>query len=226
MIALRFTKCFYNISGLINAFAVDASEDDQIAKMSSQTYQIYTMFKHHWRNICHFVKQLVFSEETAKSIIDLLHSMIASTVAIHELREEVNRTTAQLNATILKVRNQVDNTTNYVDFLFISFGSLGVHLNIVREFLDLALFLVDNLKYYFALLIVLAVFGIFVPKIIGPVIFVSIVVFASDRALASIYGWWIESKLRAVSRFQKQRYFERILPSATKRTFTLENSGK
>jgi hypothetical protein len=198
--ALRFTQCFYNVSGLVDAFGVGNTPEKEISKMSSQTYQIFTMFKHHWRNICHFARQLIFAEETGRSIIDLLHSMIASTIAIHELRAELNRTTIQLNASISSVRTQIENTSSYVDFLVDSFGGFTIHLKIVGEFLRLAVFLVDNLKYYFALLVISAIFGILIPRMIGPVVFASILAFLLDRFLLVYCDGWKLSRIRPVAK--------------------------
>jgi hypothetical protein len=199
--ALRFTKCFYNTSGLVDGFQCDVSEEKEIANMSSQTYQIFTMFKHHWRNMCYFAQQLIFAEETGESLIDLLHTMVASTIAIHDLRAELNRTVIRLNASISSVRVQVNDTASYVDFLVGSFGGFDVYLKLVSEFLKFAIFLIDTLKFYVALLIVLSILGILIPHMVGLVVFISVLAFVVDRVLCHCYADWESSQMRSVSRF-------------------------
>jgi hypothetical protein len=223
--ALRFTKCFYNVSGLVNAFEANQTPEEEISKMSSQTYQIFTMFKHHWRNICHFAQQLIFAEEIGRSVIDLLHSMIASTIAIHELRADLQRTTIQLNASISSVRAQIEATSSSVDFLVDSFSGFAIPLKIASEFLQLAVFLIDSLKYYFALLVILAIFGILIPRMIGPVIFATILAFLLDRFLLYYCASWGPSLARPVAQlvftllcisyplYLLIRFFGRLLPA-------------
>jgi hypothetical protein len=195
---LNFTKCFYNISGIAISFQEADSEEHQIEGMSRSSYQIYILFKQHWRNLCYFSQQLILSEETALSLGSLLHSMVASTLAGFELREELNRTTNLLQEALLKIENQINEGNQNVGFLFDTLKSLHPLFEILSEFIQLAEFLIQNLKFFFVVVIILSIFGILIPRVIGSIIFVSIIVFIADRFLVAYCLEWNGSGLRSL----------------------------
>jgi hypothetical protein len=183
---LNFTKCFYNISGISLTLDPKDSEELQIEKMSRSAYQTYILFKQHWRNLCHFAQQLVLSEETAWSLADLLHTMVASTLAGLELREELNRTTAILNETLVRIGHQVDEANRNLAVFFDGVGGLGPLFHWMGEFIGVGQFFINNLKLFLAGVLALAILGIVVPKMIRPLAFISIVIFVGKKSLCHL----------------------------------------
>jgi hypothetical protein len=71
-----------------------------------------------------FAQQLILSEEPAWSLADLLHTMVASTLAGLELREKLNRKTMVFTETIAKSAHSIHEANNNLALFFDAIGTL------------------------------------------------------------------------------------------------------
>jgi hypothetical protein len=200
LIALRLTKCFYNLSGLIHLFPVTEHECNQTSKMSGSAYSIFLMMKFHWTNLCHFSKDMAFTGEVSQGLAQLFRSMISWSPVMREFRHEMRTIVREMKVGIEDLDQKAENLTKTATSIEAALEDFGHYVDIASNMMDLALFLVDNLTFYFTALVFLGFFGIVIPRIVGPAVFATIVLFVGDRILAVRWSWWNDSGLRYCAR--------------------------
>jgi hypothetical protein len=198
-IALRLTKCFYNLSGMIHLFPVNESESSQTGKMSGSVYSIYLMMKFHWTNLCHFSKNMAFTEEVSHNLVQLFRSMISWSPIMKEFRQEMREIVRQMKLGVDDLGSKAQNLTATTSSIRIALSDLRHYIETASDLMDLALFLVDNLTFYFTTLVLFGFFGIVIPRIVGPAVFTTILVFIADRCLIGRFEFWRRSSVRNIA---------------------------
>ena len=187
-LALRLTKCYFNITGRLDQYPYEAPEEDQTGEMSAQVYAIYTTMKLHWRNICMFMKQIVFTEEASKSLVELLHGMIKETMSLRKLQRQLQEMSERLNKSVSEVRTQFGKVSRELDVL-LSVAGFDTTFIAIFEYIDLAISIVEQAKFYLAIGVTVSVISLFLPGLMAPMLFVTAVSVAIDRILGRFSGW-------------------------------------
>ena len=187
-LALRLTKCYFNITGRLDQYPYQAPEDDQTGEMSAQVYAIYTTMKLHWRNICMFMKQIVFTEEASRSLVELLHGMIKETMSLRKLQRQLQEMSERLNKSVADVRTQFGKVSRELDTL-LSVAGFDTTFIAIFEYIDLAISIVEQAKFYLAIGVTVSVISLFLPGLMAPMLFVTAVSVALDRILGRFSGW-------------------------------------
>lgn len=195
LLALRLTKCYYNVTGRLEDYPYQKQEHEQTSAMSSRVYAVYTAMRMHWRSICIFVKQVIFTEEASRSLADILHSMIESQMASIELREEINRTTVALTQTMNAVQAKVEKLLSDYDSM-LQIEGLDVNIKSILDYILYAINIVSNGKFYISIALITLLLSIFIPKFAGPALFIAIIVTAADAAIGKFLPWWFKSWAR------------------------------
>jgi hypothetical protein len=197
-ISLRLARCYFNISGHINAFPFSEPEETQASRMSAASYSIYTIVKLHWKNMCLFAKQLTFTEQTSESLVDLLNTMISSSLAIQKLQGDLLKVGMILNRTVTEIQQEMVNTTADLRRLSNMFVELDQTLSILTSFLDFAILTGQRLKFYLGVGLFILTIGIFVPGLVRITVFAWICAIFGDRMIAMKWQSWSMSNMRII----------------------------
>ena len=135
-----------------------------------------------------FMKQLVFTEEASRSLVELLHGMIRETLQLRLLHRQLQIMSKKLNETVSDVKTQVGRVIRELDNLLSLAGFDNAFLGIF-EYIDLAITIAEQAKFYFSITVVVGVMTIFIPGFLGPLLFITVIAILIDRSLHASFFW-------------------------------------
>ena len=186
-ISLRLTKCYFNITGRLEQFPYHFPEEHQTGEMSAQVYAIYTTMKLHWRNICMFMKQLVFTEEASRSLVDLLDGMIKETASLRRLQQQLEDMSERLNQSVTDVRTQFSKVVKELDIL-LNISGFDTTVVAIFEYINQAIQILEHAKFYLSIGVTVSVISLFLPGFVGPITFATIVAIWIDKYILPKLG--------------------------------------
>lgn len=197
-LAIQFTQCYYNITNRLNEFPCDADDSKKIQFMSGPVYGTYVTMKTHWRNLCHFAKQSMFNEETAKQLVGLIKSVVESSNAIKDMNQAMNESTQQLNISVHNITKKLESGKIFLTNIGTQILKFNATIKSMTEVIMKPLEHIENVKIFFLMFIIIIFIGMFLPEILIPLILVTIVFYAFDRNIMKKYDWWANSYKRII----------------------------
>ena len=168
ILALHFTQCYYNITGRIDQFPTGVVDELKTSQMSASVYSTFTSMKAHWKNLCLFAKQNVFTEETSQTLVDLYDTMIESMKSIIDLQKELNETAQLLNDSLYNISIQINKTIENINNIEKLFDSFTIYFDIIKKFIDTSINTIHSMKIYAEIAILIVLLIIYFPKLINP----------------------------------------------------------
>lgn len=199
LLALRLTRCYYNVTGRIEEFPYKTREESQSSVMSSRVYAVYHSMRLHWQSICLFIKHVLFTDETTNSLTDILESMVESQIASNELREQIKNATTMITNSVHDLQRKMDNLMKDYESL-LETDVLGISVEVVLEYVVYALILVRQAKFYISLGLIAIIIGTFLPNFLGPGIASTAAMIVIDRCIGKLWDHWFDSLLRKVTK--------------------------
>lgn len=198
LLAIHFTQCYYNITNRLNEFPTNVEDSKIIQSMSGPVYGTYVTMKTHWGNLCHFAKQTMFNEETSKQLVGLIKSVVESSNAIKDMNQAMNESTQQLNISVHNITKKLESGKIFLTNIGTQILKFNVTIKSMTEVLMKPLEHIENVKIFFLMFIVIIFIGMFLPEILIPLIFVTIIFYVVDRIITKRYDWWIHSYKRII----------------------------
>lgn len=186
-IALRLTHCYFNVTGRMAEYPPVDSWVDATGEMSVPVYATYTTMKLHWRHLCLFAKQLVFTTEASRSLVSLVDSILESNLAVTELTLKLDKMARLLNESALNIETKLERVTAALDMLL---GITGINTESVLDFLDLAIEIITRARFYIAIGSIVVLISSVIPGIVRPTILVMCVAIWADGMLARTFETW------------------------------------
>ena len=189
-VALRFTECYYQITGRSQKIPIAPTDSEKIERMERDVYNTYTTMRLHWMNLCGFAKQSLFNEVTSKHLINLLRSVVDSSNELKSMKGLIGDASVSFSNSVESLQQKVDDSNEYLDGITNQFRifdwniteTMGIILNPIRH--------LENLRFGFLVFLLAFLVGLFLPEILLPGIALSIVFFALDRLMRKWMWPW------------------------------------
>ena len=189
-VALRFTECFYQITGRPHKIPIAPTDKQKIQLMGRDVYNTYSTMRLHWMNMCGFAKQSLFNEVTSKHLINLLRSVVDSSQELRTMKGLIGNASVSFSSSVDSLQQKVDDSNQYLDGITHQFRifdwnlteTMSIILNPIRH--------LENLRIGFLVFLVAFLVGIFLPEILLPGIALSIIFFALDSFIRKWVSPW------------------------------------
>lgn len=201
ILALHFTQCYYNITGKLNEFPTGIIDELKTSMMSQSVYSIYTSMKAHWKNLCQFAKQNVFTEQTSNSLIDLYQSILESMNSILSLKKELNETSQFFNKSFSNMTTQINRTAKNIEEIQALFESFTGYFDTIHTFIQYASTTLHQMKFFSLIIIITLLFALYIPKMLIPVTAITIVFGFIDRFIRKNIEGWNNSFYRQIFKY-------------------------
>lgn len=201
ILALHFTQCYYNITGKLHLFPTDTIDQLKISSMSQPVYSVYTLMKSHWKNLCQFSKQNIFTEETSHSLIDLYQSIIESMNSILSLKKELKETSQFFNDSFTNMTIQINKTSKNIEEIQALFESFSGYFDSIHKFINYASSILNQMKFFSLVIIIALFFAMYIPKMLVPVTILTIIFGCLDRFLGNHLSNWDNSFYRQILKY-------------------------
>ncbi|OHS94611.1 hypothetical protein TRFO_10984 [Tritrichomonas foetus] len=199
-LALHFTQCYYNVTGKLDQFPSGPIDNLKTSQMSTAVYSVYTSMKAHWKNLCLFSKQNVFTEETSQSLVDLYSTIVESMHSIISLQKELNATSILLNDSLMNITTQLNKTIDNVNKIQVLFESFTGYFDIVKTFIDYSVDTLHQIQFYAIVIIIAFFFALYLPKMLVPVTLLTILFSSIDNFLGKRVLMWNDSIYRTLTK--------------------------
>jgi hypothetical protein len=183
----EFTICYFQIIGRETNLTADQPLP---ANLSPEDYSTYTSMKVHLVNLCHFARQSIFHEETSKKLITLLQSVLNSSNAVTDMKDEMGKATIAVNMSIADIQARLKEGRDFITKITTEINTFGDMLNQTIELIAHPLNHIQNVKLVLVLVIFLVFIAMFLPSFLLPVIGFTIVFVLAEKGLKrKIDGW-------------------------------------
>lgn len=198
ILAIHFTQCYYNVTGKLDQFPVEVIDNLKTSMMSPSVYSVYTSMKTHWKNLCRFSKQSVFTAETSHSLFQLYQKMVESMNSMVSFKKQINETFQVLNNSFSNITIQLEETAKNIDEMFAMFESFTKYLDPIISFIKYASEALYQMKFFSLVIIITLFFAIYIPKMIIPVTLLTVIFCFIDHFLGNHISKWNNSLYRQI----------------------------
>lgn len=196
-LALRFTQCYFNISNRAEAYPFDAPEYEQISRMSSNTYNVYTTLKIHITNLCYFARDTLLNSITSEQLLYLFDCVISSTKSIQTYTKDFDETSAQLQVTVTDINQKLVKGKESLDKILYYIQQFQDNLGEITQFLEKTNSTLRSLSLYIIVLLCTFTIAYYLPETLFIVLILTGILYFGDKKLATKYDWWNQdSKIR------------------------------
>ncbi|KAH0787833.1 hypothetical protein GPJ56_008182 [Histomonas meleagridis] len=190
LLSVYFTQCYYNITGRLDEFPTSYPDEEKIQHMQSHVYGTYVTMKTHWSNLCHFAKQSIFNEETAKQLISLFKSVVDSSNAIKDMNDAMNESARSLNVSVHNITKKLESGKEFLTNIGTQILKFNVSLKAMTEIIMKPLEHIEQVKIFFLMAIISVFIGIFLPEILIPLLMLTAIFYFGDSAMRQRYDWY------------------------------------
>lgn len=201
LLALRFTQCYYNITGKLDIFPTNVADDLKTSFMQQSVYSTFTSMKTHWKNLCQFSKQNIFTEETSTSLLDVYHEIFDSMSQIMNFARQINETEQSLNESLTKNNVGLGQNVESAKQLFVLIDNLFTIFDNFAHSANLFLITIRRMEYYTGILLFALFFAMYIPFMLFHVIASTAIVMAIDYCLNCYFPTWNSSTYRSIMRW-------------------------
>lgn len=201
ILSLHFTQCYYNITGKLDQFPTGIIDELKTSMMSQSVYSVYTSMKAHWKNLCQFSKQNVFTEQTSSSLIDLYQTILESMNSILSLKEELKETSQFFNDSFTNMTVQINKTAKNVEEIQVLFDSFGGYFDSIQKFIKYASTTLNQMKFFSLIIIIALFFAMYIPRMLVPVSILTFLFGCIDRYFGNYFTNWNNSFYRQIFKY-------------------------
>ncbi|EAY22206.1 hypothetical protein TVAG_093800 [Trichomonas vaginalis G3] len=196
LLALKFTKCYFNITNRLEQFPHELPESQQIQNMSLATYSTYQILKIHVTHLCYFARDTLMNSITSDRLIYLFDCVVSSSKSIESYSNEFEQTSTQLQGTVADINEKLQKGKESMDLIVKLISNFQDRLGSITHFLEKANNTINSLSLYIIVLLCTFTIAYYLPETLIPVIILTLALYFGDKKLMGKYDWWIASKTR------------------------------
>lgn len=194
--SLRFTECYYNLTGKLAQFPAEYPDSVKTSKMSEKVYDVYMAIKMHWRNLCVFSKQMMFKEATSNSMIKLFMAFIEGTNKLDKLYQQQQRILDEVNLSSQQIDKTLDHQKKFLDSLDVFLGYFNGNTTIAQQVIEAGLGYIQAGRLFLIFGILILIISAFIQDLWLPSSVFIIIMFLADHTLTKYYEQWPSSVYR------------------------------